>query len=62
MKLEKLREPGDWRVSRERDLHTKMLKQARLWVKIVSNKSIDYLPEIVLVGADPSNDREKIKK
>ena len=62
LKLEKLREPGDWRVTREREQHIKLLKQARIWAKIVNKKSIEYLPAIVLVGADPSDDRKELKK
>ena len=30
LKLEKLREPMDWRVTREREQHIKLLKQARI--------------------------------
>ena len=62
LKLEKLREPGDWRVTREREQHIKLLKQARIWARIVNKKSIGYLPAIVLVGADPSDDRKELKK
>ena len=39
-----------------------MLKQARIWARIVNKKSIEYLPAIVLVGVDPSDDRKEIKK
>ena len=60
--MEKLREPRNWRVTREREQHIKLLKQARIWARIVNNKSIEYLPAIVLVGADPSDDRKEIKK
>ena len=60
--MEKSRDPRDWRVTREREQHIKLLKQARIWAKIVNKKSIEYLPAIVLVGADPSDDRKEIKK
>ena len=62
LKMEKLREPGDWRVTREREQHIKLLKQARIWARIVNKKIIKYLPVIVIVGADPSDDRKEIKK
>ena len=39
-----------------------MLKQARIWARIFNKKSIEYLPAIVLVGSDPSDDRKEIKK
>ena len=39
-----------------------MVRQARLWVKKVNKKSIEYLPAIVLVGADPSDNKKEIKK
>ena len=41
---------------------TKFLKQTRLWDKKNDKRSIEYLPAIVLVGADPSNNRREIKK
>ena len=60
--MEKLREPWDWKVKREREQHIKLLKQARIWARLVNKKSIEYLPAIILVGADPSDDRKEIKK
>ena len=49
-------------MTREREQHIKLLKQAIIWDRIVNKKSIEYLPEIVLVSADPSHDRKEIKK
>ena len=57
-----MREPGDWRVTREKEQHIKLLKEARIWARIVNKKSIEYLPAIVLVGADPSDDRKELKR
>ena len=39
-----------------------MLKQEKIWARIVNKKSIEYLPAIVLVGSNPSDDRNEIKK
>ena len=49
-------------MTREREQNIKLLKQARIWARIVNKKSIEYLPALVLVGADPSDDRKEIKK
>ena len=50
------------RVARERAMHLRNMLESKIWAQILDKKSIQHLPAVVLIGADPNDDRDEIKK
>ena len=62
LKLEVLKEPGDWRFAKERAIHLINMWETKIWAQILHKRFIPYLSAVMLIGADPNDDREDIKK
>ena len=62
LKLELLKESRDMRVVRERTMNLRHMRESKIWAQILEKKSIQHLPKIVLIRADPNNNRDEIKK
>ena len=62
LKLEVLKEPGDWRFSKERIIHLRNMQETKIWAQILNKRFISYLPAVMLIGADPNDDWEDIKR
>ena len=62
LKLEILRDPGDIRVAKERAVHNRQMRESKIWVQILGKRTIQHLLAIVLIGPDPNDNKEDIKK
>ena len=62
LRLEVFKEVGDWRFAKERAIHLRNMRESKIWAQILGKRSIQYLPAVVLIGADPNDDREVIKR
>ena len=57
-----LKDAPEWKMKRERMAYTRQLQNSGVWMRIVDKKSTQYQPSLVLIGADPNDDRKAIKK
>ena len=62
LKMEFLRYATEWRLSREREAQSRYLKHNKIWVRIMDKRNTQFQPALVVVGADPNDDRMEIKK
>ena len=62
LKLEQLKESGDMRVEREREMHLRHMWESEIWAQILEKESIQHLPAVVLIVANPNDSRDEIKK
>jgi len=62
LRIEVLKDAPEWKMTRERMAYTRQLQNSGVWVRIVDKKSTQYQPALVLIGADPNDDRKAIKK
>ena len=62
LKLELLRDPGDMRVVREREMRIRQMRESKIWAQILGKKSIQHLPAIVQIGADQNDNKDDVKK
>ena len=62
LKLEVLKEPGDWRFAKEQAIHLSNMRETKIWAQILNKRFIPYLPAVMLIKADPSDDQEDIKR
>ena len=61
LKMEFLKDAAEWRLSREREVHSRYLKQNNIWVRIMDKWNIPFQPALAVIGADPNDDRMEIK-
>jgi len=59
--IEVLKDAPEWKMERERMAYTRQLQNSGVWVRILEKKSTQYQPALVLIGADPNDDRKEIK-
>ena len=59
--MEFLKDTAEWRLSREREVHSRYLKQNNIWVRILDKRNIPFQPALAVIGADPNDDRMEIK-
>ena len=60
--MEFLRDATEWRLSREREAHSRYLKLKNIWVRIIHKRNTQFQPALVVIGADPNDDKVEIKK
>ena len=61
LKMEFLKDAAEWRLSREREVHSRYLKQNNIWVRIMDKRNIPFQPALAVIGANPNDDRMEIK-
>ena len=62
LRLEVLKEQGYLRFAKERAIHLQNMRESKIWAQILGKRIIPYLPAVVLIGPDPNDDREDIKR
>ena len=45
----------------EREAHIRYLKIKKKWVRIMDKRNTQFQPALVVIGADPNDDRMEIK-
>ena len=61
LKMEFLKDAAEWRLLREREAHSRYLKLNKIWVRIMDKRNTQFQPALLLIGADPNDDRMEIK-
>ena len=51
--LEMFRHQREWRVSIEREIHTRQMRDMGIWDQIIKRSAIHFKNAIMLIGADP---------
>ena len=62
MRMESFKDGGDWRVPKEREIHTRYLRNNRIWAMFLEKRKTQFHHAVMLIGADPNDDRKEIKK
>ena len=57
-----MKEPGDWRFAKERAIHLSNMRETKIWSQILNKRFIQYLPAVMLIGVDPNDEQEDIKR
>ena len=57
LKMEFLRNAAEWRLLREIEAYSRYLKLNKIWVRIMDKRNTQFQPALVLIGADPNDDR-----
>ena len=62
LSLKILKYQEDRIVAREMEMNNRNLHEAQIWAKMLEKKNIQYHPAIILIGADPNDNKAGIKR